>query len=246
MTSAPDWLTERPIAHRGLHDRAAGVPENSLAAFRAAIQAGYPIELDVRQSADGRAVVFHDRGLARTTGVDGRIGGTSAAELAELRLHDSDEGIPSLAEVLDLVAGRVPIIVEIKSEAYCPHRIEQRVLAALRGYRGDYVVSSFNGRTLSRLWAHAPEVPRGLNCGQVSRHMSGLPWRERWALRDVVDIHHGRPDFIVYDRRDLPCAPARRVRAAGLPLLSFTVRDDNEARRLAPHVDNIIFEGFRP
>jgi glycerophosphoryl diester phosphodiesterase len=244
MNPPPDWLRERPIAHRGLHNPHAGIPENSLAAFAAAVADGYGIELDVQASADGQAMVFHDWSLVRMTGADGAIGDHQAAALCALRLQQSRQTIPTLAQVLELIAGRCPVIVEIKSPAGHVGAAEEAALQDLQTYEGAFAVTSFNARSLAWFRERMPAWPRGQNVG--SRHFAAsTPWWRRLAMRFLLDFDQARPDFIVYDRLDLPFWPAARVRAAGKPLITFTVRDRAEMRRLAPYVDNIIFEGFR-
>lgn len=216
-----------------------------MAAFAAAVADGYGIELDVQASADGRAMVFHDWRLVRMTGADGGIGDHDAAVLADLRLQQSRQTIPSLAQVLALIAGRVPVIVEIKSEPGQPGGAAEAAFHDLQDYDGAFAVTSFDPRALAWFREHAPSWPRGQNSG--SRHISAaLPLWRRLARRFLLDWEQARPDFVVYDRLDLPCWVAARARAAGKPLLTFTVRDRAEMHRLAHYTDNIIFEGFRP
>jgi glycerophosphoryl diester phosphodiesterase len=244
MNQNLDWLRARPIAHRGLHNTHAGMPENSLAAFAAAVADGYGIELDVQAAADGQAMVFHDWSLVRMTGADGGIGDLDAAALSDLRLQQSRQSIPTLAQVLALVAGRVPIIVEIKSRSGPNGGAEEAAFRDLQHYDGPFAVTSFSARSLAWFRKRMPAWPRGQNVG--SRHFhSSVPFWRRLAMRYLLDLDGARPDFIVYDRVDLPFWAAARVRAGGKPLLTYTVRDRAEMHRLAPYVDNVIFEGFR-
>lgn len=244
MSQPLEWLCARPFAHRGLHDGRAGRPENSLAAFAAAVADGYGIELDVQAAADGQAMVFHDWSLVRMTGADGGIRDHDASVLSGLRLQQSRQMIPTLAQVLELIAGRSPVIVEIKSAPDQLGAAEEAAFRVLETYNGPFAVTSFNPRSLAWFRNRAPSWPRGQNSG--SRHFSAaLPVWRRLAGRYLLDIDRARPNFFVYDRLDLPCWSASRVRAAGKPLLTFTVRDRAEMRRLAPYIDNVIFEGFR-
>lgn len=245
MNSPIEWLATRPFAHRGLHDITAGAPENSMDAFEATIKANYPIELDVQTSRDGRAMVFHDLVLTRMTGADGFLRETDAAKLDGLRLRESQQTIPTLAAVLDLINGQVPVIVEIKSLAGPIGHLETAVRPILGSYPGIFAVTSFEARSLTWFKEREPNWPRGQNVG-VRRLADFKPWWRRLAWRYLYDVDGARPDFVVYDRRDLPNWAAKRVRAAGKPLLTFTIKDRTEMNRLAPHVDNIIFEGFRP
>ena len=246
MSQTLEWLRERPIAHRGLHNMHVGIPENSLAAFAAAVADGYGIELDVQASADGQAMVFHDWTLVRMTAADGGVGDHDAATLSALRLLQSRQTIPTLAQVLALIAGRVPIVAEIKSRPGYAGAAEEAALHDLQNYDGAFAVTSFNARSLVWFRKRMPAWPRGQNVG--SRHFrASAPFWRRLAMRYLLDLDldRARPDFIVYDSRDLPFWAAARAQAAGKPLLSFTVRERAEMRRLAPYVDNIVFEGFR-
>ncbi|HZD24631.1 MAG TPA: glycerophosphodiester phosphodiesterase family protein [Alphaproteobacteria bacterium] len=245
----PDWLLAPPVAHRGLHDAGKGIPENSLAAFAAAVAAGYGIELDVRPAADGTVMVFHDATLARLTGAEGRVDALDAAALGRLRLAGTDEAIPRFAEVLDLIAGRVPLLVELKTfESTRIGPLEQATLALLKGYVGPFAVQSFSPLTLRWFREAAPEVVRGQLSGNFERYADagGMPRGRRAMLRRLMFNYHSRPHYISYDVGDLPYAPVAAERRAGRPVVGFTVRSEAEARRLAPYMDNMIFEGFRP
>lgn len=158
------WLVTRPIAHRGLHDSDQGIPENSLASFDRASINGFPAELDVQLSNDGHVVVFHDTNLIRMTGMNAVVHETSYSVMSRLRLHESDERIPTLTEVLDLVDDRVPIIVEVKS-AHAAGNLEGKVLKILRSRKQTAAIVSFNPRSLRYFRAMAPELPLGQNSG---------------------------------------------------------------------------------
>ena len=165
MSLHPAFLA-RPIAHRALHDRAAGRPENSRAAIRAAIEHGYGIEFDLQPSVDGVPMVFHDHHLMRLTGADGAVRERTAEELGHLQLKNGDEGIPTLAEVLELVAGRVPLLVEVKDQSHVlgpvEGELEKATAAALRAYEGPVALMSFNPHAVMALRDAAPDMPRGL------------------------------------------------------------------------------------
>lgn len=223
----------RPFAHRGLHG--SGIVENSLAAFEAAIAAGFGIELDVQLSADGEAMVFHDYELDRLTAATGQIGGATLEELAQVRLRDSDEPIPSLAQALALIAGRTPLLIEAKSPGRRVDALSGAVNRALDGYSGPVAVMSFNpeiGRWFAR---RAPDRLRGLVVTEAGRR-----WRGSFARR--VALWRSRPDFLAYDVRDLPSRFAAGQREQGLKVLTWTCRTDEEKGRAARHADQIIFE----
>ena len=242
----PAWLTSKPIAHRGLHDAAAGAPENSLAAFTRAAEAGYPIELDVQVSRDGAAVVFHDDTLERMSDRTGKISQWSAAKLSQLSLLGSDQGIPLLEEVLDVVAGRVPLIIELKNPRFHAGRIETAVAKVLNGYEGVCAVSSFNVRTVAWCARHLPHLPRGQN---LMRFRGSKFLSDRWhlvALRDLFTNRSARPQFFGCDISALPHPGAERVRSKGIPLIVFTVRNRQQQAFANAHADNIFFQEFVP
>jgi glycerophosphoryl diester phosphodiesterase len=226
-------LIAQPFAHRGLHGP--GRLENSRAAFRAALDAGHGIELDVQASADGEAFVIHDYELERLTEGDGALRTLGAAELARIRLKGSDETIPTLAEILALIAGRAPLLIEVKSPGRRVASLCRAVERALRDYAGPVAVMSFNpdiGRWLSR---HAPQILRGLVVTEAGRPAKG--WIKRYLA-----YWWSSPDFLAYDIRDLPSRFAAAKRARGLPVTTWTCRSPADLARAAQHADQIIYE----
>jgi glycerophosphoryl diester phosphodiesterase len=244
MSRVPIWLLHRPVAHRGLHDASKGVVENSLPAFWAAARAGYPAELDVRLLADGEVVVLHDRDLDRVTAASGPVAERTSADLAALALEGTDDArVPLLRDVLNLVAGSTPLLIEIKNEG-AVGRIEPAVAAALLGYRGAFAVQSFHPGTVRWWREHVPEVVRGLLSGDFRDEPMDAAAKRR--LENLEAIDECEPDFVGYDLRLLPFAPVTRARAAGRPVLGWTARSLDEAKRALAHCDNVIFEGFDP
>lgn len=236
-----DWIATQPIAHRGLHDNNNAIPENSLAACAAAIERGYPIELDVRLLADGTAVVFHDADLERMTGQPGAIARCDRAQIDALRLLDTSEPIPSLNAILEFVGGRVPLLVEIKNEGSVG-LLEAAVLAAIAPYSGPLAIQSFNPYTLAYFRKLAPEIPRGQLAGDF-REVAALSGVQKFLLRNLCLSSISCPQFIAYDLRALPgLAPTLARRAFNLPLLAWTVRDANDLAAARQQADNIIFE----
>lgn len=238
------WLVQRPLAHRGLHDHANGVPENSLPAFEAAATAGAPVELDVHLSGDGAAVVVHDHRLDRLCGRDVRVGDLSLAQLQRLRLLGTDAVIPTLGDVLALVDGRVGVMVEIKNYTRDVGDLERAVAVVLDGYHGPVCVASFNPRTVGWYREHRPGVLRG----QASGTFADVPM-PRWLVRPMRSLASNRwtrPDFLSYELQGLPNDAVDRWRARGLPLITWTVRTTDEARRARQLADNFIYEGFNP
>lgn len=256
-TRLPPRFFARPIAHRGLHggshggaggDLAPGVVENSRAACAAAVARGFAIEIDVQLSADGEAIVFHDDTVERLTGNSGPVRSLSAAALSCLSLTGSAETIPTLGEVLDIVAGAVPLVVEIKDQtgAYGPATgaLEDRVAALLSRYAGPAAVMSFNPHSVARLAAIAPDLPRGL----VADGFEDAPVdaATRRALADLEMAEAVAADFVSYHWRDLPTPRTAALREKGVAVICWTIRSAAEARTALAHSDQITFEGFDP
>lgn len=234
------WLVETPIAHRGLHDKKA--PENSLAAFQNAIDKGYNIELDVQILSDGTVVVFHDEALSRMTGNDGYLKFLTKEDLKMLTLKDSKETIPTLEEVLDFVAGRTPIIIEVKNKSKVGE-LEQKVIDILKDYKGEYAIASFNPFVLTYFKEHAPKILRG----QLSGSLKGekLGFIKKLALKSMwLTKKSNLANFIMYEAKALPSVHLHKFRK--LPLLAWTVKSQQEYLRVVKYSDNVIFEGFEP
>ena len=219
------WLMERPIAHRGLHQNPE-TPENSLAAFRAAMDAGYPIELDLQISADGELFVFHDRSLVRMSGVQGRLENATANDLRRLRLSKTDEPIPTLSEVLQFVDGAVPILIETKDYRHRYGKIEKPLLKLLDDYDGQFAVQSFDPQSLIWLKRHAPHICRG----QLLHGFKALPQR---SLTD--------PDFVACSIDDLNSPLIKST--ASLLVLAWTIRTQSQLTKAPSVADNFIFDG---
>ena len=230
------WLGQGAYAHRGVHDDA--VAENSPSAFRRAVAAGLGIECDVRTSSDGRAIVFHDADLERLTGQRGSLANMTADQLSAMQLAVGGESIPTLRDLAGIVAGRVPLIVEMKVDAQSPALpLFRAVREDLATYAGDVAVMSFDSHILRLFRAEAPDILRGLVLTQQ---------KER-GLADRVARHRAfwraKPDFLAYDIRDLPSRFAAAQRARGLPVLSWTVSTPQLRDRAAQFADAPIAEG---
>lgn len=238
-----EWLTAVPFAHRGLHDLSAGVPENSLAAFDAAVAAGVAIELDVQLSADGHVVVTHDADLLRVTGVDLRVAAASLPCLRDLRLSGTAEPVPLLGEVLEQVAGRVGIMVEIKNLGRHYGPLERAVAGLLDGYDGPACVASFNPGTVAWFGSHRPEVLRGQTAGPMRD--APLPRWARFVMSRMLGNARTRPHFLSYDLTGLPSRAVDRWRR-GRPLITWTVRTPDDLAKARAVADNYIFETIPP
>lgn len=243
----PDAFLTTPIAHRGLHGP--GVPENSLAAARAAIDAGYGIELDI-QPAGIEAVVFHDYDLRRLTGTDGDVAALDPTALQGRRLMGTDQTVPTLRQFLDLVAGRVPLLIEIKDQdrRLGPRigDLHRRVAGALQDYSGPVAVMSFNPHVVAAFHDLSPGIPVGLTtCAFEECDWPGISPETRDHLAGISDFDRCGACFVSHDRKDLAHPRVDALKAQGVPILCWTVRSPEQeamARRVA---DNITFEGYR-
>jgi glycerophosphoryl diester phosphodiesterase len=242
-----DWLTARPIAHRGLHGGA--LVENTLGAAAAAVVGNYGIEVDLQLSADGEPIVFHDSTLDRLTDGSGRTAERTLSELKRVAFKDCLERIPTLAELLDTVAGRTPLVLELKSGWDADDRLVRRVAKELERYAGPVAVMSFDPRLVFALRQQAPGLPRGIVAERRYGHpdWERLSLRQRLYLANLLHIFSTRPHFVAYSVRDLPAlAPLLARHALGMPLLTWTVRDQADQRHAAFWASQMIFEGFRP
>lgn len=237
-----DLLFHPPVAHRGLW-APEGAPENSLAAFQAAAQAGYGVELDVQLSADGEAIVFHDDDLERMTGVPGKLRDRTAADLAELRLKGTDETIPTLMETLAVIGHRAMVHVELKTPYGEVGPLEQRVHDILIDHAGPVCVIGFNPYSHAWFADRFPGVLRGLDSYDYKR-APHLAEEQRQAFARLEHVEIARPHFLALHTEMLPNARAAELRAEGLPVVAWTVRDPAKWDALKDHCDNLIFEGW--
>lgn len=244
-----------PIAHRGLHDAARGVIENTRPAFEAAIAKGYGIECDIRPAAGGMPLVFHDAALDRLTESTGAVAALAPDKASRLRFRNAPiTGILSFEELLTLVAGRVPVFAEIKSEWSPPDAVFIAEIARLSSaYAGRIALMSFDPEVMTALKELAPAVPRGI---VASPHLderddgekpSPLTDTRRRSLADLEENAAAAPSFVAYDVRALPSVATDRVRGTEqLPVLAWTVRTEAQRHTAAQHADAPIFEGFEP
>lgn len=246
---APDWLTARPVAHRGLHDRINGIVENMPGAALAAIESNFAIECDIQLTADGEAMVHHDDALGRLTDGAGALLGLTSAFLRDVRFKDTSEQMMSLADLCILVRGRVPIIVEVKSHFDGDRRLVTRMADVLKAYSGPVAGMSFDPDQVIALRETMPELPRGI---VAQSRYTEADWPEatpaqREGMRHLKHAFHTRPVFVAYWVNDLPSpAPWIARNLFGLPLLTWTVRTAEQRTRAGKYADQMIFEGFRP
>ncbi|SPF77519.1 glycerophosphodiester phosphodiesterase family protein [Pseudoprimorskyibacter insulae] len=249
MMDLPQSFLTRPIAHRALHNRAVGRPENSRAAMKAAVDRGYGIEIDLQMSSDGQAMVFHDYDLKRLTGQDGQVCQMTAKELGAIPLLHGDEGIPTLPEILEVVQGKVPLLIEVKDlvGGLGPNvgTLEAAAAKALYGYQGDVALMSFNPHSVAALADLAPQIPRGLTTsGYLARDWPRVHEPMRIKLRQIGDFDRVGACFISHDANELDSPRVAELKAQGTPILCWTIRSaeaEAKARRVA---DNVTFEGY--
>jgi len=231
------WIKERPIAHRGLHDLNKTRWENTLPAFAAAVARNYAIECDVQLSADGVPVVFHDHELKRLTGTEGYLRQRTAAELQAMSIGGTDDGVPTLAEMLALVAGRVPLVIELKGTPGYDAGLVAKVAGALRDYPGNAAIMSFDHWLVRDFARDAAGIPAGLTAWgdrshQFEAHFSMLGSGISFVSYDVAALPNPFVTFV-------------RLRLA-IPVISWTVRDQAAVERTLAHADQMTFEGFDP
>lgn len=245
----PPAFLKAPIAHRALHDRTQGRPENSRAAIQAAIDAGYGIEIDLQLSRDGVPMVFHDETLDRLTASIGWVHDHDAAELAAIPLLGGSEGIPTLKQVLDLVAGQVPLLIELKDQTLTMGqtnaRLETATAAALNGYRGPVAVMSFNPHCIAHMARLAPDVPRGLTTSSYDpADWAPLPETDCLRLRGIPDYDATECSFISHEAADLARPRVAELKDRGAAILCWTIRSPKAEAAARMIAQNITFEHY--
>jgi glycerophosphoryl diester phosphodiesterase len=245
---ALSWLMARPIAHRGLHDPARGIIENTASAALAAIAGRYGIEADLQASADGEAMVHHDDTLGRLTDGEAALRNMSAAALKRVAFRATSDRMMALGDLLDLVAGRVTLVLELKSRFDGDPRLAARTARVLGTYRGPVAVMSFDPALIAKMRRIAPGIVRGIVAG---RRCPPSVWHllspaQRFKLTFLLHGWNSRPAFLAYRVDDLTAITPRTVRLLGLPLLTWTVRGAQDRAMATRFADQMIFEGFQP
>ncbi len=241
----------KPIAHRGLHNAAAGLIENTAAAFEAALTKGYGVECDLRPSACGTPIVFHDDTLERLIEGHANVRDLDAPALKRLNYRGGNDAIIDFADLLDLVGGREPILAEIKSDWGTPDPKFIGAIADLaRSYRGPLALMSFDPIMVAAFKERAPQVPRGIVSGVFHAEHD---WHNRlgaeraFRLTHLLESRDAAPDFYAYHIGALPTPVTRFVREVlGVPLFTWTVKSEEERQVAARWADAPIFEGYEP
>lgn len=237
------WILQTAIAHRGLHNGSSR-PENSLSAFEFAIQHNIPIELDIHQLSDGNLAVFHDPELSRMTGMPGTLAAQNASTLKPFKLLETDQSIPLIDEVLALVAGNVPILIEIKQQDRVGP-LEQTLHDKLAHYAGDYAIQSFNPASVAWFKHHAPHILRGQLLGSINAKTT--PWPTDLLHKTLLINGVSSPHFIAYNLHGLPSLPVAIARRfLHIPILAWTIQTEQDKAKALKYADNIIFEAIAP
>jgi glycerophosphoryl diester phosphodiesterase len=246
---APDWLTARPVAHRGLHDAARGIIENMPGAALAAVDANFGIECDIQLAADGEAMVHHDDELGRLTEGAGALLDLTSAQLKATKFRNTPERMMSLGDLCALVGGRVPLVIEVKSHFNGDRKLVTRMAEVLAAYPGPAAGMSFDPDQVMALRELLPERPRGI-IAQRSYDAADWPQVTQVQRDGMLHLRHAfgtQPHFVAYWINQLPApAPWIARHVFGLPLLTWTVRTPEQRERAAHYADQMIFEGFRP
>ncbi len=234
-----DFLKNRPIAHRGLFNKEEKIPENSIIAFKRAIEKDYPIELDVHLLKDGKLVVFHDDNLLRMTGVNRKIKECNFNEIKELKLDNTGYKIPLFKDVLELVSGKVPLLIEIKSDRKVGET-EKVLLESLKDYKGEFAIQSFNPISLKWLKDNFPKVPRGQLASRFKNDKMCL--LRKLFLKNMFLNFITKPDFISYSINDFPNKKLEKFKKNGGLILGWTVKKVSDLEKNIEFFCNIIFE----
>ena len=237
------WLTHLPIAHRGLHDISLQIPENSMPAFMGAVDHGFPIELDIRRTADNQIVVFHDSNLLRLTGSNQEIDALPFQAIRDLRINNTEYRIPLFEDVLTTVAGKIPILVDVKNERTAGD-FESKIYDILRTYSGKFAIESFNPRTLQWFKNNALGILRG-RVG-FDHHVDNFRFLRRYLVGRYLKDPVGSPDFIAYDIRCRPYWAVQLHRSKGAVILGWTAKNEKQMAVCRESFDNLMFEGFLP
>ena len=231
------WLLTKPIAHRGLWGDK--IVENSLSAYKNAVDNGYPIEIDLYSSSDGVLFSFHDQDLMRMTGENGFIYEKTAKELSNIKLIGCDESIPTFDEVLSVVDGKVPLLIELKDQ---PNKsYVDKVINRLKSYKGEFAIQSFNPLYIKRVKKLAPRFIRGIL--GTKTHSKHLPFIKRKIVKNMLLNFLIKPDFISYSFEDLPL---KKCKVKKLPVITWTITSEKDYQQIKPYAKNIIFEHFIP
>ena len=249
FSRAPGWLTARPIAHRGLHDRARGIIENMPSAIDAAVAGNFAIEVDLQPTADHEAMVHHDYELGRLTDGDGDLLSLTADQLRQVKFKHTPEHMMTLGELCARVAGRVPLVLEVKSRFDGNRTLVRRMAEVLASYAGPVAAMSFDPDQVTALRELMPDLTRGIVAERcyTEGEWTRLPPEKTREMTGLRHTFRTRPHFVSYRVDDLPApAPWIARNIFGCALITWTVRTPEQRARTARYADQMTFEGFSP
>ena len=237
------WIIETPIAHRGLDN--GSIPENSMAAFRNAIEKGYTIELDVQFTKDKELIVFHDDDLSRLTNDNRKVKDVNYQELKNLKLENTDEKIPTLKEVVEMVDNQVPLIIEIK-DGEDTIGLSEKTYNIMKNYKGRYAIQSFNPFILEWFKNNASEVIRGQLSGTFREDAESLKFYEKLVLKNLLLNFKSKPNFIAYELDGVNNLSVKLLKGRNYPIISWTIENEEDMKKAYESTDNIIFDNILP
>ncbi len=237
------WIIEIPIAHRGLDK--GSIPENSMAAFRNAIEKGYTIELDVQFTKDKELIVFHDDDLSRLTNDNRKVKDVNYQELKNLKLENTDEKIPTLKEVVEMVDNQVPLIIEIK-DGEDIIGLSEKTYNIMKNYKGRYAIQSFNPFILEWFKNNASEVIRGQLSGTFREDAESLKFYEKFVLKNLLLNFKSKPNFIAYELDGVNNLSVKLLKGRNYPIISWTIENEEHMKKAYESTDNIIFDNILP
>jgi glycerophosphoryl diester phosphodiesterase len=239
------WLTARPIAHRGLHNKSFGIIENTVSAFEGALAGNYAIECDLQITSDGEAVVFHDETLERLTESVGHVKAHTTKQLQNIVVKNSTDKIQTLSELLEQVDGKVPLVIELKSHWNGEVALALRALKVLKKYNGPFCLMSFDQDLVAAVAERSPETIRGITADKtVHPDYDPLPLERRLDMQQFRHVQKTRPHFVSFYFRDLPYAPVQNLRDAGLAVITWTIRNKEQEAEALRYSDQVTFEGY--
>lgn len=241
------WLVEKPIAHRGLHTESKGIVENCESAFAAAIKHGYSIECDIELTKDGEAVVFHDDNIDRVLDGQGMVNTFTTKELKAKKYRQGKDSVQTLAELLEQVAGRTTLIIEIKSLWDEDMTLTHRALDVLSDYNGPFALMSFDPHLIACVAERSPATVRGITADRVTDpYYNTMSVSRRFEMQSFSHLPHTKPHFISFDANGLPFAVVNEIRDRGHPVICWTIRSSEQAAQALRYSDQITFENYHP
>lgn len=239
-----DFLTTTKFAHRGLHNNKNQIPENSMLAYQLALNSSYGIELDIQADVNGTFFCFHDSNTLRMTHVDKDLKGSSYDEIRKYDLLNSDEKIPLFTDLLKLINGKVPLLIEIKTHKNYKKTLF-KFIELMDKYQGEFAVFSFNPLIVNWFKKHKPSYIRGQITSYFTENKK-MPKIGKFIMKRLLTNIMSKPDFVSYNKDNLPNKYAQKVKDKGLVLISYTARSLDEMNLALKYCDNIVFENFIP